>query len=283
MSKLKKALERAKQARAEEGYEKDSEDKLSQAVKKTQVKPAPEHSKSEEVHIAYTRTKVLDIDTRKLKKNKIFSHIKEDRMTDQINILRTQLLHKLEEINGNTLMVTSAHPGEGKTFTSINLGISIAQELSRSVLLVDCDLRQPEVNHFDFASDFFGVEIKQGLSDYLLGQVDLEDILLNPGIDKLTILPGGKSILNSAELLVSPRMKMLVKEVKARYGKDRIVIFDSPSILTISDPLAFARFVDGILLVVETKKSTREDIKKVMNLLKDRVILGTVLNKFKPA
>ena len=75
---------------------------------------------------------------------------------------------------------------------------------------------------------------------------------------------------------------MLVKEMKERYGKDRIIIFDSPSILTISDPLAFARFVDGILLVVETKKSTREDIKKVMNLLKDRVILGTVLNKFKP-
>jgi non-specific protein-tyrosine kinase len=201
-------------------------------------------------------------------------------MTDQINILRTQLLYKLGEINGNTLMVTSANPGEGKTFTSINLGISIAQELSRSVLLVDCDLRQPEANHFDFASDFFGVKIKQGLSDYLLGEVDLEDILLNPGIDKLTILPGGKPILNSAELLVSPRMEMLVKETKERYGKDRIIIFDSPSILTISDPLAFARFVDGILLVVETKKSTREDVKKVMNLLKDRVILGTVLNKF---
>ncbi len=282
MSKLKKALERAKQARSGEGHEKDDESKLGKAKKNTQAKPESENSKSHEVQIAYTRTKILDIDTRKLKKNKIFSHIKEDRMTDQINILRTQLLYKLGEINGSTLMVTSAHPGEGKTFTSINLGISIAQELSRSVLLVDCDLRQPETNHFDFASDFFGFEIEQGLSDYLLGQVDLEDVLLNPGIDKLTILPGGKPILNSAELLVSPRMEMLVKEMKERYGKDRIIIFDSPSILTISDPLAFARLVDGILLVVETKKSTRDDIKKVMNLLKDRVILGTVLNKFTP-
>jgi len=302
MSKLKRALERAKQARSEDIHDLDTGSNLRRAVKKAQKKAGseltmpeqtipermipertiPEQTKSEEVRIAYTRTKILDIDPKNLKKNKIFSHIKEDRMINQINILRTQLLHKLEEINGNTLMITSANPGEGKTFTCINLGISIAQELNRTVLLVDCDLRQPEGNHFDFASDFFGVEINKGLSDYLLGQVNLEDILFNPGIEKLTILPGGKPLLNSAEQLSSPKMEMLVKEMKVRYGKDRVVIFDSPSILTISDPLAFARFVDGILLVVETNKSTKEDIKTTMELLKDRVILGTVLNKFKP-
>ena len=279
MSKLKKALERAKQARTGQGHDTETGSRLRQAVRKSQVLQEPEQPRSEEVRIDYTRTKVLDIDVQSLKKNKIFSHIKEDRMTDQINILRTQLLHKLEEIDGNTLMVTSANPGEGKTFTSINLGISIAQELNRTVLLVDCDLRQPQGKHFDFASDFFGVEIHQGLSDYLLGQVDLEDVLLNPGIERLTILPGGKPLLNSAELLSSAKMEKLVNEMKGRYGRDRIVIFDSPSILTISDPLAFARFVDGILLVVETKRSTKEDVKKVMELLKDRVILGTVLNK----
>ena len=307
MSKLKKALERAKKVRSEDVHESETGSKLRRAVKKAQKKAGPEQpmakrsmpertmaqrsmpeptmpeqTKSDEVRITYTRTKILDIDPKNLKKNKIFSHIKEDRMIDQINILRTQLLHKLEEINGSTLMVTSANPGEGKTFTSINLGISIAQELNRTVLLVDCDLRQPEGTHFDFASDFFGVEIHQGLSDYLLGQANLDEILFNPGIERLTILPGGKPMLNSAELLSSPKMEMLVQEMKTRYGKDRVVIFDSPSILTISDPLAFARFVDGILLVVESNKSTKEDIKTTMELLKDRVILGTVLNKFKP-
>jgi len=292
MSKLKKALERAKQVRSEDAPNMKTGSKLRRAVKKAQKKVRPEQTMteqtmpeqtiSEEVRIAYTRTKILDIDPENLKKNKIFSHIKENRMVDQINILRTQLLHKLEEINGSTMMVTSANPGEGKTFTSINLGISIAQELNRTVLLVDCDLRQPERNHFDFTSDFFGVEIHQGLSDYLLGQANLEEILFNPGIERLTILPGGKPVLNSAELLSSPKMEMLVKEMKTRYGKDRVVIFDSPSILAISDPLAFARFVDGILLVVETNRSTKEDIKTTMELLKDRVILGTVLNKFKP-
>ncbi len=284
MSKLKKALERAKQARAEEIIEPDTGFKRKGAMEKAQGtrEPQPTPEKSEEVNIAYTQTKVLDIDAQSLKNNKIISHIKEDWMAEQISILRTQLLHKLEEIDGNTLMVTSANPGEGKTFTSINLGVSIAQELNRTVLLVDCDLRRPDDSHFDFASDFFGVEINKGLADYLLGQAELQDILLNPGIERLTILPGGKPLLNSSELLASRKMEMLVKEMKERYGKDRIIIFDSPSILAISDPLSIARFVDGILLVVETNRSTNDDIKKVMNLLKDRVILGTVLNKFKP-
>ena len=67
--------------------------------------------------------------------------------------------------------------------------------------------------------------------------------------------------------------------MKNRYGKDRIIIFDSPSILKISDPLAFSRFVDGVLLVVENKRTSNSDILKVMELLKDRVILGTILNK----
>lgn len=280
MSKVKKALERAKKHRMESGDPNLKQAGLKKDKQITQ-EASVEKAKNDEINVSYTKTKILDINPNKLKENKVFSHIKEHSMTDQINILRTQILNKLDEINGNTLMVTSAHPGEGKTFTSINLGVSIAQEFSRTVLLVDCDLRQPDVGHFDFASDFFGVKIKQGLSDYLLGQLELEDVLLNPGIGRLTILPAGKSLLNSAELLSSPRMKTLVEEMKTRYGKNRIIIFDSPSILNISDPLAFSRFVDGILLVVEANKSSKEDILRVMNLLNDRTIIGTVFNKVK--
>ena len=279
MSKLKKALERAKEARGDHtphlGLEGQDRTRLSQPP------PTEADRPSQEIKVNYSRTKVLNIDPRKLQENKIFSHIKEDGMAEQITILKTQLLNKLEQIDGNTLMVTSAYPGEGKTFMSINLAFSIAQELHRTVLLVDCDLRQPDEGHVDFISDYFGVNVDAGLTDYLLGQVELEDILLNPGIDRLTILPGGRPILNSSELLSSTRMEMLVRDMKQRYGKNRIVIFDSPSILKISDPLAFSRLVDGILLVVEIKRSSAADIKKVMKLLKDRLILGTILNKVK--
>jgi len=279
MSKLKKALERAKEARGDHAKSAT----LGNNDGRFEVKPETKSHKNNfrGLQFNYSKTRVLDIDPSKLKENKILSHIKENSMAEQISILKTQLLNKLESINGNSLMVTSAYPGEGKTFISINLGFSIAQELNRTVLLVDCDLRRPDAGHVDFASDYLGVEIERGLSDYLLGQAELEDILLNPGIDRLTILPAGKPILNSSELLASARMELLVKEMKQKYGKDRIVIFDSPSILKISDPLAFSRFVDGILLVVEIKKSSAADIKKVMELLKDRVVLGTILNKVK--
>jgi protein-tyrosine kinase len=277
MSKLKKALERAKESR-ENGQITGRRSKSSPSFS-LRMKDKKNPNEYKEISIQYSKTKILDIDPKKLKKSKIISHIKEDRASEQINVLRTQILRKLEEINGNTLMVTSAHPGEGKTFTSINLGVSIAQELNKTVLLVDCDLRRPDSTHFDFATDFFGLKVEQGLSDFLLGQAELEDILLNPGIARLTILPGGRSLLNSSELLGSLKMESLVKEMKNRYGSERIIIFDSPSILGISDPLTFARFVDAILLVVEAKRTTPADLRKVTAMLKGRNIIGTVLNK----
>ncbi|MCD6185114.1 MAG: polysaccharide biosynthesis tyrosine autokinase [Deltaproteobacteria bacterium] len=199
-------------------------------------------------------------------------------MMDYSNLLRTQILNKLEEIGGNSLLITSANPGEGKTFTSINLSISIAQELNRTVLLVDADLRRPANTHFDFARDHFGLNTKQGLADYLLGQVELQDLLINPGIDKLTILPSGRALPNSAELLGSARMEQLIIEMKNRY-QDRIVIIDGPSIFMCPDPVILSRLVDGVLLVVETERTSPKDIKRLLELIGNRPIIGTVLNK----
>jgi len=278
MSKLKKALELAKKARNTNDKILYKDKSRLPAYKEKYEEINPQY---QEFHITYSKTKVLDIDPRDLIKNKIYSHDRGNWMSEQINILRTQILNKLESIDGNTVIVTSAHPGEGKTFISINLAFSIAQDLGRTVLLVDCDMRPPDSQHFDFATDFFGVRMDKGLSDVLMMQTELSEVLCNPGIERLTIVPGGRPILNSSELLGSIRMEKLVKEMKDRYGKDRIVIFDSPSILKISDPLAFSRFVDGVLLVVESRRTTNSDITKVLELLKDQVILGTVLNKAK--
>jgi non-specific protein-tyrosine kinase len=188
-------------------------------------------------------------------------------------------LTKLKEIGGNSLLVTSANPYEGKTFTAINLGVSIAQELDRTVLIVDCDLKNHSNDHKSFGKDFFGTQMDEGLSNYLLGQAELQDLLINPGIERLVLLPAGRPLSNSAEMLGSPRMEMLVNDVKCRYPKDRIVIFDSASLLTSADPLVLTRFVDGILLIVEEEKTTTEDQKKVMELLKDKPVIGTVMNK----
>lgn len=275
MSKIKKALEKAKETREPEPTTQESGAPA--------LDPQPEKAAlyDEEVQVTYTKTRVINIDPKILKKNKVISLFHEDKMTDQLKILRTQILGKLKEMGENALLVTSANPGEGKTFASINLAISIAQELSRTVLLVDADLRPPSKTHQNLSSDFLGVNLGQGLSDYLLRQAEIEDLIFNPGIEKLTILPAGKSLPNSAEHLGSARMATLAEELKNRYSGDRIVIVDSPSLLTCPDPMVLSRFVAGILLVVESEKTSADDLKRAMELIEGKTVLGTLINKAK--
>lgn len=277
MSKLKKALEKAKESRGLDsiGSTEDSREVRLSRERKMKI----ETESRPELDIRYSKTKIKKIDNRILQKGKVISLFHEIEKVDQIKALRTQILNHLNEVGGNSLLVTSANPYEGKTFTAINLGVSIAQELDRTVLLVDADLRKHNRQHKDFASDFFGTDMTEGLSNYLLGQSEITDLLINPGIDRLVLLPSGKPLPNSAELLGSPRMVMLVNDIKKRYEDDRIIIFDSASLLTCADPLVLTRYVDGILLVVEEDRTTSDELKKSTELLKDKPLFGTVFNK----
>jgi non-specific protein-tyrosine kinase len=277
MSKLKKALEKAKETRGLESGQ------LSQDSRKVNsysgAKTTREIGNRQELDITYSRTKIKKIDDRVLQKGKVISLFHELEKVDQIKSLRTQILNQLGEVGGNSLLVTSANPYEGKTFTTINLGVSIAQELDRTVLIVDADLRKHTRYHKDFAIDFFGTDMNEGLSNYLLGQAEIADILINPGIERLVLLPAGRPLPNSAELLGSPKMVMLVNDIKNRYAEDRIIIFDGSSLLSCTDPLVLTRYVDGILFIVEEDRTTADDLKKSMELLKNKPVFGTVFNK----
>jgi non-specific protein-tyrosine kinase len=279
MSKLKKALEKAREERVL-GWQGSSPEKEDGQPSGALPSTASDRNVQREIRVTYSKTKVQNIAPSVLKRNRIFSLFQEHEMTDEVKMLRTQILNKLKEIKGNTLLITSANPGEGKTFLTINLGVSIVQELERTVLLVDADLRKPSKQHFNFSQDFFGVEIEKGLSDYLLGQAEISDILMNPGIEKLTVLPAGKPLPNSAELLGSSRMEALTDDIRSRYRSDRIILIDSPSLLC-TDPIVLSNYVDGILLVVEDEKTSTEEIKRMMDLMKGKPVIGTVLNKAK--
>ena len=273
MSKLKKALEKA---------QKEFPDIQLHTTDAPKITPpyAPDEKSllRREVNVSYSRTKVQPISHHLLRESKIFALFSKYKINDQIKTLRSQVLNKLKQIETNTFMITSANPGEGKTFTSINLGVSIAQELDRTVLIVDTDLKNPTKDHYDFAKDFFNVTVETGLADVLLGKVDIEEALINPGIDKLTILPGGTYLHNSSELLGSPQMEALVKEFRTRY-KDRIIIFDTPAVLSCSDPVQLAKFVESVLFVVEEDKTTADDIRRAVNLLAEIPMIGMILNK----
>jgi non-specific protein-tyrosine kinase len=279
MSKLKKALQKAKEVRGIE-----NENVYSDTTRRQKATPLNGKAAKEcrpELEISYSDTKVKKIDDHILRKGKVISLFHDIDKVDEIKTLRTQVLNHLNEVGGNSILITSSNPCEGKTFTAINLGVSIAQQLDLTVLLVDADLRKHNKHHKDFATDFFGTDMTEGLSNYLLGQAKIPDLLVNPGIERLVLLPAGRPLPNSAELLGSPRMVRLVQDIKNRYCDDRIIIFDSSSILGCADPLVLSRYVDGILFVVEHEKTTTAQLKKSMELLKGKPILGTVVNKSK--
>ena len=279
MSKLKKALDKAQESRG-----RDNQKGVRGSIKAPTLARVTldEATKlKEKLDIRYSETRVQKIENSVLKKGKILSHFHETEKIDQIKTLRTQILDSLNKLKGNSILVTSANPYEGKTYTSINMGVSIAQELHRTVLIVDCDLKTHSNKHKQFAQDFFGITVTKGLTDYLSGDAEIPEILLNPGIDRLVIVPSGKTLPNSAELLSSPKMELLVDDFKTRYPADRVIIFDCSALLAHTDSLVLTRYVDGILLVVEEKQTSTEQIKKVMELLKDKPVIGSVINKIR--
>jgi protein-tyrosine kinase len=271
MSKLKKALDKAKEAR--NGAFIKPEDEIPVSESSAQV--TQEEVQKKQIGIKkpmYDQTKVQPIDLDRLEEKRIISVCHGNVIADRIKIIRTQIMNTLKENGGNTILVASANPGEGRTIIAANLAIALSQQTDGTVLLVDSDLRKPSIH------TLFELDARQGLSEYLRNKAALEDILINPGISRLVILPGGKPSANSSELLGAPRMQLLIKEMKERYP-DRFIIFDSSPILTSADPLVLARYIDGIIMVVEAEKTKKNDIVRMTELLKDRPILGTIFNK----
>lgn len=223
--------------------------------------------------IVYSRTRSLDIPLSVLRQRRVMAAYDKGPFVDAFKILRTQVMHRLRENDWNVVGVTSPGHGEGKTLTAVNLAVSLAMETSQTVLLVDANLRNPSIH------EVFGLNDCPGLADYLLDDQPVEDLLVHPGIGRFVLLPGGRAISNSTEILTSPKMLALVEEFKHRYPA-RIVIFDLPPLLHTADVLAFSPYTDALLLVVEEGKTTAEEVQRAMSLVRNsRPVLGTVLNK----
>lgn len=260
MERIKQALEKA---RLERQKTDNSPAAASDAVRKSPV----------EKPFVYTHTRTVELDKALLQQKRIISALKQNAYTDAYKILRTQVLQRLQEKRLNSLAITSPGINEGRTLTAVNLAISLAMEINYTVLLVDADLRNPGVHKQ------LGMDVQHGLSDFLTADTPLPELLVHPsGIPRLVVLPGGKPLINSAEMLNSPKMVRLVEELKTRYPS-RIILFDLPPLLSTADALAFSPYVDAALLVVEEGKTQADDVKRAMDLLQGTYVLGTVLNK----
>ena len=180
-------------------------------------------------------------------------------------------------VNGNLIMVTSALPGEGKSFTAINLAVSIAMELDHTVLLVDADVSRPSVLRH------LGLAPERGLMDVLTGDVDdLGDVLLRTNIEKLSILPAGMPHPRATELLASDSMNQLLEQIARRYP-DRIIVFDSPPLLVTTEARVLATHMGQIVVVVEAERTTQGSVRQALATIDACPIKLMVLNKSRRA
>ena len=185
-------------------------------------------------------------------------------------VLRTSVLLSAAGRPPKTILVTSGQPGEGKTTTVVNTAISLAQ-MGASVLIIDCDLRRPTTHKV------LGVDHAQGLSTYLSREAPLNDLIQRLPIANLSLLPCGPVPPNPAELIISEKMKDMLRELAARY--DHILI-DSPPLINVTDPVILSTMVDGVILVVHGGKSTRDVVRRARQELSTvgAKIFGVVLN-----
>ena len=175
--------------------------------------------------------------------------------------------------NGNLIMISSALPGEGKTFNAINLAISMAMELDYTVLLIDADVSRPSVlRELD-------IPPQAGLMDVLAGEVaDLSEVLLKTNIDKLSILPAGMPHQRATELLASDAMTQLLEQIAHRYA-DRIIVFDSPPLLVTTESRVLATHMGQVVLVVEAGRTTHAHVRQALATIETCPIRMLVLNK----
>ena len=221
---------------------------------------------------SYVQTRKVAVDRRKFRENCFVAAIPGCPESESYKILRTQVQQRTKAKGWNTVMVTSVQPGEGKTLTAINLALSMAQEYHQTVMLVDCDLRNQSIHRL------LGYDSRHGIADHLFEDIPLAKLIVWPGIKKLTLISGGKTIEGSTELLGSPKMEQLVGEMKERY-ENRYIIFDVPAMLQGADAIAFLPYVDSVLLTVESGRTSMADTKAALDLIPREKLLGFVMNR----
>jgi exopolysaccharide/PEP-CTERM locus tyrosine autokinase len=200
------------------------------------------------------------------------------RVADQYRVIKRPLIKNAvgkgaATLNhANLIMVTSALAGEGKSFTSLNLAMSIAAEFDHTVMLVDADVARPSLLRM------LGLPPGPGLLDVLEGRLDLSDVLLRSNIDKLTLLPSGTPQPRATELLASESMRQLLDDMARRYP-DRIIIFDSPPLLLTTESRVLATQMGQILMVVHAEQTPQGAVQQALATIESCPLKMLLLNQ----
>jgi capsular exopolysaccharide synthesis family protein len=191
------------------------------------------------------------------------------RGTEEYRTLRSRLYHMRERMTLKTLLVTSALPKEGKSFTSSNLAQVMVRQHGRRVLLIDADLRGPRLHQM------LGTPAGPGLSDYLEGRNDEFSIIQRGPMENLFFIPSGTAIQDPSEMVGNGRMKMLLQRLEPLFDW---IIVDSPPAVPVSDASVLAKACDGVLMVVRSNATPSDVARRARQEFPDECLVGVVLN-----
>jgi protein-tyrosine kinase len=207
-----------------------------------------------------------------MERNRVLPQVGDHVALRAYKILRTRLLQHLNANKWRSVAITSTASGEGKTLTAINLSVALAQDPNTRVCLVDLDLQRPQV------ATQMGLGFERGLSEYLLGNCEAQQIIYESGFPRLVVIPNSKMVEHSSEMLAGARTLQLLQVIEAEMPQ-HIIIYDMPPLLLADDVLTFAPRVDGVLLVVTEGMTQRAAVEKAKEVLADMNLLGVVLNR----
>ncbi len=205
-----------------------------------------------------------------ISKNIVAYHQPSGHTTEQFRVLRMHACSSEKTCNIKVMAITSSTNGEGKSVSAVNLGVVMAQDFGRPVLLIDCNMRKPAVD------SLLGIRSDRGLADVLQGNLKLEDALLKTDIANLIVLPAGQISANPNELLASDKMKAILAELRPQF---EAIVLDTPAIIPYADPRILSKIVDGVIIVVRAGKTRREVVARAESILKSvgANIMGYVL------
>lgn len=261
MERIRIAVEKARQQSAEPELRSGNE-----ALKAS--RPVEEDFEK----IQYSQTKVVELDLDHLERHRIVAYNKNHPSSWMFDILRTRVLQRMEENGWRTLAITSPGPEAGKTVVAINLAMSVAHQTQRTAMLVDFDLRRPKIG------TYLGIKREKSLNDVLAGTAEISDVIINPNLPRLVILPTNKPVQKSAEILSSKLGDRIISELRDRY-QERIVIFDLPPLVAADDAISVLPKIDCVLVVIGNGMTTEREIKENLRHISGANVLGIVMNK----
>jgi len=223
-------------------------------------------------NLKYKHTHIQPINPQSLRENRVIAGFPDEPNSSQFRILRTQVMQEFQEHGWNSLAITAAHSDAGKSLIAANLAVSLSLMTNITVLLVDLDLRKPSIHRY------FNLNVEHGVYDHLTRGVPIEDILINPGIERLVILPGTVPTNSSSELLASQEALHMLDEIQNRY-ESRIIIYDLPPLIGLDDAMVVLPKIDAALLVIEANKTTETELYQSMQILNEHQCMGIVFNK----